>query len=683
MLTSMLPASGSLVVNFVSQTKSDKHYSDSIRQLYYSLLADQIPPAKIEATIKAVLQCFMPSLNTQMLMLPRERCAGYMRREELKTISMAHKAQSVSEFKPINLNTDGTTKFQRKLGGVAVNNMVLCLNEVPDGSADSMIEEISRELTKLREIASALKFSNPEKINWTLFVSSTSDSAASQKRCNRLLEELRDEDEEKFGPACSDATELVQNLCAMHLGSNLRKAFLEGTKALLSDDEGAVESSARLHDSTDTFIHEFCKLFGTHGVPEYGCGVSLKDYLDLKMKQDPCEYYRMCEGVRLERQVGSRYFVSAANAAKIFFLARLAIEFLEYTGKNEGNKLELALYRKLQDSQELACLKADALMFYFVYAELVMLAKSEKLNKSALDMNQHYAELQIFLQQIKDDPKFITKKDHRVFVSDHRLYGFDKAINHRIREKNECVYTRLFQPDDWDSNTLYPLVSAGASKMNEKLSNYARNQLPGGIYWTPEPPIANVLQSLKPNNDVCESILGLNDYLTTSVPNMHQMTRSNLVEIKKNKTLKWYQALEQEEKTRVTKLAMKRRGDVMKEYKEESRLRSDRRQETMKSNHQHRVAMKEKIAREKNQLSQQHMITTEEELLSQLEDIDASTATTSSKRKKKLALIRVQINIRKKLHHQNVFTKHGKSRPLTAIVAEFRSFVIYQQPLYC
>ena len=193
----------------------------------------------------------------------------------------------------------------------------------------------------------------------------------------------------------------------------------------------------------------------------------------------------MCKGVILDRQVGSRYFVFAANAAKIFFLTKLAIEFLEYTGRNEGNKLEQTLYQKLQDSQELACLKADALMFYFVYAELVMLAKSEKLNKSALDMNQHYAELQIFLQQIKDDPKFVMNKDHRVFVSDHRLYGSDKAVNHRIRPKNECIYRRLFEPNEWDSRSLYPLVSAGASRMEEKLSIMQKKSFQVGIYWTP------------------------------------------------------------------------------------------------------------------------------------------------------------------------------------------------------
>ena len=79
--------------------------------------------------------------------------------------------------------------------------------------------------------------------------------------------------------------------------------------------------------------------------------------------------------------------------------------------------------------------------------------------------------------------------------------------------------------------------------MEEKLVDYAKAHLPGGKYWDPDPAVTAVLKTLKPNNDVCECILGLNDYLTTAIPNMHQMTRSNLTEMKKNKTINWYQEL--------------------------------------------------------------------------------------------------------------------------------------------
>jgi len=65
-----------------------------------------------------------------------------------------------------------------------------------------------------------------------------------------------------------------------------------------------------------------------------------------------------CTKVRLDRQVGSRYFVTASKAAKILFLQ---------VGKSVGNKLEQDVFRKLQDADELSQLKADALMFHHVY----------------------------------------------------------------------------------------------------------------------------------------------------------------------------------------------------------------------------------------------------------------------------------------------------------------------------
>ena len=39
-------------------------------------------------------------------------------------------------------------------------------------------------------------------------------------------------------------------------------------------------------ENTDTLIHEFTKLFGQHGVPEYYSGVlQLRDYIQLQLEQ--------------------------------------------------------------------------------------------------------------------------------------------------------------------------------------------------------------------------------------------------------------------------------------------------------------------------------------------------------------------------------------------------------------
>lgn len=104
-----------------------------------------------------------------------------MRQHELKTVNSVHKATVTSEASSIHLNSDGKTKFQRKFGGVAFNVIVISVNEVTDGSAESIIGDMSREIVKLREIAHALRLPNADKINWTLISASTSDSVSTQK----------------------------------------------------------------------------------------------------------------------------------------------------------------------------------------------------------------------------------------------------------------------------------------------------------------------------------------------------------------------------------------------------------------------------------------------------------------------------------------------------------------------
>ena len=114
-----------------------------------------------------------------------------------------------------------------------------------------------------------------------------------------------------------------------------------------------------------------------------------------------------------------------------------------------------------------------------------------------------------------------------MFVSEEQLYGNDKRCNHRLHSMYKPVKDVICKDNEWDLSLLYPLLATGALAVKEKLCTYAQAQLPGGKYWEPEPAVADVLKKLKPDNDLCESILGLNDFLTTALPNMHQMSRSS------------------------------------------------------------------------------------------------------------------------------------------------------------
>ena len=178
-------------------------------------------------------------------------------------------------------------------------------------------------------------------------------------------------------------------------------------------------------------------------------------------------------------------------------------------------------------------------MFFHVYADLMALAKSTTLNKSALDMTYHYLELLTFLREIQQYPDTLLNRQYQVFLSERRLYGDDSHVNHRLHEKSEPAHKCLSKSEESDKDLLHPLIVAGAAAMEMKLCEYAKDYLPGGLYWNPNPHVREIMTKLKPTNDLCESLLGLNDYLSGAMPNMHQMTRSNMIQVKKNKTIKW------------------------------------------------------------------------------------------------------------------------------------------------
>ena len=302
---------------FSFETKDGKKYSPAVRKLYYTLLSTEIPPAKIANIVRGFI-IFFPSVDVSTLKLPGETCAGYMRKEELKTISAAHQATVLATADGLHLNSDGTTKFQRKLNTAALNGVVLSVTEVSDGKADTVMEYISSQLEKLRNTAKQLGIPNHDVFNWSMLQSSCSDSAAAQKRL--LLQQQKDKCiEGSYDGLENEILDIVKSFCGMHLGINLRKAFIQKPASQEDHDNTAV----------DTFVYEFCKLFGSQG-PEYACNIQFKDFLMYRREESDGTkklYYNACLEVSLARQIGNCYFVTRRNATKILFYLKLQLSF--------------------------------------------------------------------------------------------------------------------------------------------------------------------------------------------------------------------------------------------------------------------------------------------------------------------------------------------------------------------
>ena len=137
-----------------TRTGRRKQYSPIVRQLYYALLVERIAPKKIKGIVQSVLKCMVPSADVGSLQLPSKSCADYMRRDELPTVSQAHKAHYLGSAQSIALNSDGTTKHQQNKA--IMNGMVLGVHDVANGSADAALQAIRSEMEVIRTIAEEL-----------------------------------------------------------------------------------------------------------------------------------------------------------------------------------------------------------------------------------------------------------------------------------------------------------------------------------------------------------------------------------------------------------------------------------------------------------------------------------------------------------------------------------------------
>ena len=68
------------------------------------------------------------------------------------------------------------------------------VHDVSDGSAQVALDAFKHELTKLKEVADKLSSYDSKKLSIEHVVSSTSDGASTQRKCNRIWQAERNID---------------------------------------------------------------------------------------------------------------------------------------------------------------------------------------------------------------------------------------------------------------------------------------------------------------------------------------------------------------------------------------------------------------------------------------------------------------------------------------------------------
>ena len=123
-------------------------------------------------------------------------------------------------------------------------------------------------------------------------------------------------------------------------------------------------------------------------------------------------------------------------------------------------------------------------------------------------------------------------------------------------------------------------------------------------------------------------------------------------------------------------LAVALRQKVKEECILEKKTRDENRRRKMMQEHQKRKIIERKNDEAKGKLSELHLIATTDELDEVLEGIDDNKEMSESKKElEKLSIIKLQVNIRRKVLGQKIkiqYTVSRKKRPVSAIIADFR-----------
>ena len=215
--------------------------------------------------------------------------------------------------------------------------------------------------------------------------------------------------------------------------------------------------------------------------------------------------------------------------------------------------------------------------------------------------------------------------------------------------------------------------------MMEKLINYKTDQLPGGRYWEPSGEVREILASLKPHNDSSESVLGMNDWLTTAFPSMHQQTRSTLIEMSTNKTVEWLAKQPSDRRNLITSFAASKKKKSQKQRHQAQQALEEaylRQREAAVA----KAKVKEsKKAKEKELLQEEVMIQSVEVLEQTLREIQNLSLLERVKSSEIQKLVKKQLQIRSKVLQQKdsriSFTTKGRPRPITELIQKLKALI--------
>ena len=624
-----------------------RKYCDNVRQCCMELLSHNVSLKNVDAVIESVLRNMV---GMEAKELPHYTTLNRML-IEMKAVAHQQLAEVLTNDDNLTLHSDATTKFGQHYQSFQLSTTStysLGLHEVLSGTAENTLESLKKILGDIDStLGDSVGSTILAKIKNTM-----SDRHVVQKSFNGLLEDYRSEVLPQVVKGWSDLPEeqrtqlsLRNNFfCGLHLlvGMAETAAASIGEWENIHFEELAVGAAAlpghwqKSEVGTVWLIRTACKAFQRYGSGQAGVYLPFSTFLVSKgIHHNPLITFR-----------GNRFNVLFHNAGALYYIAPLAMEFLEAWGA--VNQLLRAVIADLKVPQYIAGCRALGLVSKCVTGPLWRLLESPDV--SILDMSHWYQHmLDMFEVWSNDGSQVVTGK---------------AVLFSEVPIKKDSIWEALTKSCDNDvlCREILQLIFSSLDVLCRRL---LADHLEGDLAQ-PTAKLKSEAKLVPKSNVISERDFAMLDRLLRQKPNAHTVSLEGLILFSNNKTARWLITKSEEERRKILSVAIAKGPELRRVYKERRIAMLHERAESLRKKQAEKEKRKQQDLQEKEKLTQDII---RYGLWQTPEDIQRGVMQLKTK-KAKIQALRCQLDFRRKVLQQThtdktVFQLSHKGTPFS------------------
>jgi hypothetical protein len=462
------------------------------------------------------------------------------------------------------LYSDETRKFGKTYNSYFISDQnknvyMLGLREMNNKAASTTLDTFKEILSDISDLCDENLENNKLSSGYHILCNIRdfmSDRAKTNIAFTQLLIDYRKDIMPDVIDGWNDFTEEQKNACSkinnFFCGLHLLVNFAECASPALkefdalykdqgeSDVIGELENEFQADERDEIFLSKFdgqvltllrfCAKSFARGVDEKsGCFSDFSSYCRDKNEKNNFISFR-----------GNRFNIIFLMGEIVYYHKNHVIDFLKNV-HGANNFLQKATLALSLSNVVIAQCKVLGLVSKLITGPLWRLLEQ---NKHVLDMNAHYETLLNFLDS--------NSKDANSFIN-CETFPFDQTLVHKdkfyecLKMQNEIIDSIAVQV----AQTLF-------IAFHKLLKVAMKDQLPGGLYYVPNPDLVEDTLSVIPHNKLPERAFGMLDFMVRHRPNATILTNEAFVTFSFNKTSDWLDSLPRAERDKILNDARKR-----------------------------------------------------------------------------------------------------------------------------